>query len=78
MTALSAVAVRMVVSGIVERRDTHEVLSMIDSRPRLVRGPGALLRARRAQLICYPGVYYAAPPSGDRAERPDAAEPAST
>ena len=40
--------------------------------------PGALLRAGRAQLICYPGVYYAGPPSGDRAERPGGApEPAS-
>jgi N-acetylglucosaminyldiphosphoundecaprenol N-acetyl-beta-D-mannosaminyltransferase len=48
------------------------------ARRYLVQGPGALLRAGRAQLICHPGVYYAGPPSGDRAERPGGApEPAS-
>jgi len=47
------------------------------ARRYLLQGPGALLRAARAQLICYPGVYYAGPPTGAWAERPNAAEPAS-
>jgi N-acetylglucosaminyldiphosphoundecaprenol N-acetyl-beta-D-mannosaminyltransferase len=42
-----------------------------------VQGSGTLLRAGGAQLICYPGEYYAATPSGDRAAMADAAEPAS-
>jgi N-acetylglucosaminyldiphosphoundecaprenol N-acetyl-beta-D-mannosaminyltransferase len=48
------------------------------ARRYLLQGPGALLRAARAQLICYPGVYQAGPPNGAWAERPyGAAEPAS-
>jgi N-acetylglucosaminyldiphosphoundecaprenol N-acetyl-beta-D-mannosaminyltransferase len=38
------------------------------ARRYLLQGPGALLRASRAQLICYPGVYYAGQPNGEGAE----------
>lgn len=48
------------------------------ARRYLVQGPLALLRASRAQLICYPGVYYAGTPSIDVSEtRSVAIEPAS-
>ncbi|OBA68744.1 teichoic acid biosynthesis protein [Mycobacterium sp. 1554424.7] len=35
------------------------------ARRYLLQGPLALLRASRAQLICYPGVYYAGPTAPD-------------
>lgn len=38
------------------------------ARRYLLQGPLALLRASRAQLICYPGVYYAGTPAVDVAE----------
>jgi N-acetylglucosaminyldiphosphoundecaprenol N-acetyl-beta-D-mannosaminyltransferase len=38
------------------------------ARRYLVQGPFALLRASRAQLICYPGVYYAGTPLPDAIE----------
>jgi N-acetylglucosaminyldiphosphoundecaprenol N-acetyl-beta-D-mannosaminyltransferase len=41
-------------------RLTHEPRRL--SRRYLLQGPFALLRATRAQLICYPGVYYAGVP----------------
>lgn len=43
------------------------------ARRYLLQGPMNLLRAVRAQLICYPGVYYARTPISDQAEIPDAA-----
>jgi hypothetical protein len=43
------------------------------ARRYLLQGPIDLLRAVRAQLICYPGVYYAGMPISDQAEIPDAA-----
>ena len=43
------------------------------ARRYLLQGPLALLRASRAQLICYPGVYYAGTSTGDAAEIPLAA-----
>jgi N-acetylglucosaminyldiphosphoundecaprenol N-acetyl-beta-D-mannosaminyltransferase len=39
----------------------------------LLQGPINLLRAVRAQLICYPGVYYAGTSISDQAEIPGAA-----
>jgi len=49
------------------------------ARRYLLQGPVALLRAARAQLICYPGVCYAGAPTGDYATRSgtvrDAAQP---
>jgi hypothetical protein len=54
------------------------------ARRYLLQGPINLLRAVRAQLICYPGVYYAGTSISDQAEIPDAArnptpaEPATT
>lgn len=48
------------------------------ARRYLVQGPLALLRASRAQLICYPGVYYAGTPAIEEAETlPVAVESAS-
>jgi N-acetylglucosaminyldiphosphoundecaprenol N-acetyl-beta-D-mannosaminyltransferase len=48
------------------------------ARRYLLQGPGALLRAGRAQLICYPGVAYTGLPSGDWAQRTGSTpEPAS-
>ena len=44
-------------------RLTHEPRRL--ARRYLVQGPFALLRASRAQLIWYPGVYYAATPIAD-------------
>jgi exopolysaccharide biosynthesis WecB/TagA/CpsF family protein len=41
-------------------RLTHEPRRL--ARRYLLQGPIALLRAARAQLICYPGVYYAGTP----------------
>jgi N-acetylglucosaminyldiphosphoundecaprenol N-acetyl-beta-D-mannosaminyltransferase len=38
------------------------------ARRYLLQGPFALLRAARAQLICYPGVYYAGTPGPDAPE----------
>jgi N-acetylglucosaminyldiphosphoundecaprenol N-acetyl-beta-D-mannosaminyltransferase len=38
------------------------------ARRYLLQGPLALLRASRAQLICYPGVYYAGMPTSGAAE----------
>lgn len=55
-------------------RLTHEPRRL--SRRYLLHGPFALLRATRAQLICYPGVYYAGASDAsahDRAEIPGAA-----
>lgn len=43
------------------------------ARRYLLQGPMALLRAARAQLICYPGVHYAGTPVLDRVEIPGAA-----
>jgi N-acetylglucosaminyldiphosphoundecaprenol N-acetyl-beta-D-mannosaminyltransferase len=43
------------------------------ARRYLLQGPINLLRALRAQLICYPGVYYPGRPISDQAEIPDAA-----
>ena len=49
------------------------------ARRYLLQGPIALLRAARAQLICYPGVSYAGTPTGDYADTSgavrDAAQP---
>jgi hypothetical protein len=42
------------------------------ARRYLLQGPMNLLRAVRAPLNCYPGVYYAGTPIGDHAEIPDA------
>jgi exopolysaccharide biosynthesis WecB/TagA/CpsF family protein len=39
----------------------------------LLQGPIALLRAARAQLICYPGVYYAGTPVGGQPDTPESA-----
>lgn len=47
------------------------------ARRYLVQGPLALLRASRAQLICYPGVYYAGTPPVEVSELPVAVESAS-
>lgn len=44
-------------------RLTHEPRRL--ARRYLLQGPRALLRASRAQLICYPGVYYAGMPAQD-------------
>jgi UDP-N-acetyl-D-mannosaminuronic acid transferase (WecB/TagA/CpsF family) len=38
------------------------------ARRYLLQGPFALLRAARAQLICYPGVYYAGTPGYETTE----------
>jgi len=43
------------------------------ARRYLLKGPMNSLRAVRAQLICYPGLYYAGTPISDQAEIPDAA-----
>jgi hypothetical protein len=43
------------------------------ARWHLLRGPMNSLRAVRAQLICYPGVYYAGTPISEQADIPDAA-----
>ncbi len=43
------------------------------ARRYLLQGPIALLRAARAQLICYPGIHYVGTPVGDHAEIPSAA-----
>ena len=51
------------------------------ARRYLLQGPFALLRATRAQLICYPGVYYAGAPAAsdrDRAEMGGAASKAAS
>jgi N-acetylglucosaminyldiphosphoundecaprenol N-acetyl-beta-D-mannosaminyltransferase len=48
------------------------------ARRYLLQGPLSLLRAARAQLIWYPGVYYAGPSTDDNHEKPStAAESAS-
>jgi N-acetylglucosaminyldiphosphoundecaprenol N-acetyl-beta-D-mannosaminyltransferase len=61
-------------------RLTHEPRRL--ARRYLVQGPLSLLRAARAQLICYPGVYYAGVPdatqSHEHAETPDTAAQAAT
>lgn len=57
-------------------RLTHDPRRL--ARRYLLQGPGALLRAARAQLICYPGGYYAGSPSSGHVEMTDgAAEPVS-
>lgn len=38
------------------------------ARRYLLQGPVALLRAVRAQLICYPGIHYVAAPTSERVE----------
>jgi N-acetylglucosaminyldiphosphoundecaprenol N-acetyl-beta-D-mannosaminyltransferase len=43
------------------------------ARRYLVQGPMNLVRAVRAQLICYSGVCFAGTPISDQAEIPDAA-----
>ena len=43
------------------------------ARRYLLQGPMNLVRAVRAQLICYPGVYYAGTPISEHAQIPDAA-----
>jgi N-acetylglucosaminyldiphosphoundecaprenol N-acetyl-beta-D-mannosaminyltransferase len=43
------------------------------ARRHLPPGPMNSLRAVRAQLICYPGVYYAGTPISEHAEIPNAA-----
>ena len=48
------------------------------ARRYLLQGPLALLRASRAQLICYPGVYYAGTPLPDAIEIPSAAPESAT
>jgi N-acetylglucosaminyldiphosphoundecaprenol N-acetyl-beta-D-mannosaminyltransferase len=48
------------------------------ARRYLLQGPFALLRATRAQLICYPGVYYAGAPAYDHAVTPTAATDAAS
>ncbi|WP_231995801.1 WecB/TagA/CpsF family glycosyltransferase [Mycobacterium sp. 852002-51163_SCH5372311] len=48
------------------------------ARRYLLQGPFALLRATRAQLICYPGVYYAGAPAHDHAVLPTAATEAAS
>ena len=53
------------------RRLTREPRQL--ARRYLLQGPMNSLRAVRAQLICHPGVYYAATPISDQAEIPDAA-----
>ena len=61
-------------------RLTHEPRRL--ARRYLLQGPLSLLRARRAQLICYPGVYYAGTSSTalshDHPQTPDAAAAAAT
>lgn len=47
------------------------------ARRYLLQGPLALLRASRAQLICYPGLYYAGAPSDPPAPVTATAESAS-
>ena len=40
------------------------------ARRYLLQGPFALLRASRAQLICYPGAYYASDDAGTTTKYP--------
>jgi exopolysaccharide biosynthesis WecB/TagA/CpsF family protein len=57
-------------------RLTHEPRRL--ARRYLLQGPLALLRATRAQLICYPGVYYAGTPLTESVEiRGTATQPAT-
>ncbi len=48
------------------------------ARRYLLQGPFALLRASRAQLICYPGVYYAGTPLPEVVEMPSSAPESAT
>ncbi|OBK16435.1 teichoic acid biosynthesis protein [Mycobacterium asiaticum] len=48
------------------------------ARRYLLQGPLALLRAARAQLICYPGSYYAGPAIRDVVEPPGTATQAAS
>jgi exopolysaccharide biosynthesis WecB/TagA/CpsF family protein len=48
------------------------------ARRYLLQGPLSLLRASRAQLICYPGVYYVAHPGQEATEMPTAAAEVAT
>jgi exopolysaccharide biosynthesis WecB/TagA/CpsF family protein len=48
------------------------------ARRYLLQGPLALLRASRAQLICYPGVYYAGMPAQETTETLFAAAQSAT
>ncbi len=48
------------------------------ARRYLLQGPFALLRASRAQLICYPGVYYAGTPLPEVVEMPSSTPESAT
>ncbi|ORW89871.1 teichoic acid biosynthesis protein [Mycobacterium sp. IEC1808] len=48
------------------------------ARRYLLQGPLALLRASRAQLICYPGVYYAGMPASESTETIESTETTET